>query len=362
MKRLEWNGVDPRWARQDAMQVPSLPIRLALMFLVVAVTTVFVRSSADVASAKPARHPSVVQSAPCATSSRSGSPVTITLRADIQNSLIAPVCIDGQGPFHLLVDTGASATALTTSVTARLHLPNAGAPQQFFGVGRPLDGQPVTVKGWSLGSLQLAPQVVYSLKLGLPSRVDGLLGSDVLSRFGAIRLDYDQAQLIVAGSEGPVPSAQEVQGNVGHQLPAAFARYHPQTVLPLTVEEFDGAAVATAAVVIGPRTLQLEVDSGSDLSAIARSETGDLGLVPEGDGVQVQGIGSSVKAARERVRAWSFGPVHLVPEDLISVDLPNPPGTPGIDGLLGADVLSQFRAVIIDYTDGTLAVDQVPLV
>ena len=337
------------------MSAPHFHSSPGLVRLVVATTVVVLIAGACGNSLSIRGHSAGGQIRSCSVSTTSASTVTISLSADINNELTAQVCIAGQGPFHLLVDTGASATALDSSVTSRLHLAKAGPPQQFFGVGRPLEGQPVKVSRWNLGGLRLAPQIVYSEHLGLSPHVDGLLGSDVLSRFGAIRLDYDQAQLIVARSEGPALSKQVIQGDAGHRLPAAFARYQPQAILPLTVVDFDGAAVATATVNVGPRTLLFEIDSGSTRSAIATSEAAGLGLTPEPGQVQVEGVGGSANATLERFSAWSLGSVRLVPEDLISV------GLPGLDGLLGADVLSQFRAVTIDYTDATLAIDQIPV-
>ena len=291
-----------------------------------------------------------------------GSATTIDLQASIENSLIAPVCIDGRGPFHLLIDTGASATAIDSKIAGRLHLASVGPSRQFFGIGRPLSGRPVRIGAWSVGPVPLTPQVVYELNLSLGPHIDGLLGSDVLSRFGAIRLDYDQGQLIVDGPEGPSRRMQVIEGRPGSPLPSVFARYQPQAVLPITVADFDGAAVAIASVTVGSSTMQLEIDSGSNTSAVATSKTAGLGLAPVPGKVRVEGIGGAVKATLERVSSWSLGTVRLVPEDLISVRLPSNSGGPGVDGLLGADVLSQFRAVTIDYSDGTIGVDQIPLV
>jgi hypothetical protein len=299
---------------------------------------------------------------PCGTKRTASPVVAINLSANIDNALTAPVCIDGQGPFPFLIDTGASASALSSSIALRLHLPKDGSPQEFFGIGRSLNGQPVKVDTWSVGSLRLSPQVIYTQHLGLPSHVDGLLGSDVLGRFGAIRLDYDQSQLTVARAEGPPVSSGEVQGHAGQKLPAAFARFQPEEILPLTVFAFGGAVEATAAVNIGPHTFQLAIDSGADVSTIESSETAGLGLTQDHHRIQVQGVGGSASATEERVTSWAVGPVHLVPQDLLSVSLPAGITASGIDGLLGADVLSQFRGVTIDYADGTLGIDQVPVV
>jgi predicted aspartyl protease len=298
----------------------------------------------------------------CATRHSSSPVVAINLSGDFENALTAPVCIDDQGPFPFLIDTGASASALSTSIAARLHLPKDGAAQEFFGIGRSLSGQPVKVDSWSVGPLRLSPQVIYTQHLNLSSHVDGLLGSDVLGRFGAIRLDYDQSQLTVAKTEGPPVASGEVQGHDGQKLPAAFARFEPEEVLPLTVIAFGGAVEATAAVDIGSHTFQLAIDSGADISTIESSETAGLGLSQDHHRIQVQGVGGSAPATEERVSSWTVGPVKLVPQDLISVSLPGVFTGSGIDGLLGADVLSEFRGVTIDYANGTLGIDQVPVV
>ncbi len=217
------------------------------------------------------------------------------------------------------------------------------------------------VDRWNVGPLRLSPQVVYAEHLGLPPHVDGLLGSDVLSRFGTIRLDYDQAQLIVAKAEGPALASGAVQGRIGQQLPAAFASFDPQETLPIAVVTFDGAVEATAPVSIGARTFHLAIDSGADNSTIAASKVRGLGLTQDHRQIQLLGVGGEVSATEERVTSWSVGWVRLVPEDLVATTLPGGWGPSGIDGLLGADVLSQFRGVTIDYADGILGMDQVPV-
>ena len=217
------------------------------------------------------------------------------------------------------------------------------------------------VDKWNVGSLRLSSQVVYSERLGLPQHVDGLLGSDVLSRFGTIRLDYDQAQLIVAKTEGPALASGVVQGRIGQHLPAAFARFEPQETVPIAVMTFDDSVEATAPVTIGTHTFQLVIDSGADNSTIDASNVRGLGLTQDHRQIQLQGIGGSVTATEERVTTWAVGGVRLVPEDLVETKLPGGWSTSVIDGLLGADVLSQFRGVTIDYADGILGIDQVPV-
>ena len=45
------------------------------------------------------------------------------MRRDTRGRLLAPVEINGQGPFHLVVNTGASSCVVTERVAKRLKLP-----------------------------------------------------------------------------------------------------------------------------------------------------------------------------------------------------------------------------------------------
>jgi hypothetical protein len=152
-----------------------------------------------------------------------------------------------------------------------------------------------------------------------------------------------------------------VKGRVGQQLPAAFAHFEPQATVPIAVVTFGGAVEATAPVSIGTHSFQLAVDTGADNSTLATSSVRGLGLTEDHRRIELQGVGGAVTATEERVTTWSVGGVRLVPEDLATTTLPGGWGASGIDGLLGADVLSQFRGLTIDYADGILGMDQVPL-
>lgn len=283
----------------------------------------------------------------------------IQLTGDINNVLTAPVCIDGRGPFPMLVDTGASASGITATLARRLGLGRQGPSQEFFGVGRAIEGSPVGVTSWSVGRLRLKPQVVYSQNVALPGHVDGLLGSDVFSRFGAIRLDYDRAELIISGPEG-APAGARI-GRPG-RLPSFFAQFGPQAELPLQVGRLGGQAVAVVTVTVAEKRLNLVVDSGAGRTTLDPAAASSLHLKPDGPPVEVQGIGGEVSASLDRVPSWSVGLVHLVPEDVVVLSQPAPFATNLTEGLLGSEVLSQFRAVTIDYSDQILAVDQVPVI
>lgn len=312
------------------------------------------------ASPSPPRHQLVSASGSCAAASAPRGPVSIGLQSDVANDLIVPVCIDGHGPYRFLVDTGASASALTSKLASRLGLAADGPVRSFFGVGRTFRGTPYRIRSWSVGAIPLDSQSLYSMPISLPAQVDGLLGSDVLSRFGTIRVDYSSARLVVDSPEGPTAVAFSTTGGVSGHLPKFFAGFHPQVQVPMSVVEVAGQAVATVVVTIGGHHLEMVIDTGAEISAVASTMTPVLGLVPQTTPVTVTGIGGQAKATVQRVGSWSMGSVRLVPEDLVSVQFPA--AAPAqLGGLIGADVLAQFSAVTIDYASGVLALDQVPV-
>ncbi|WP_187645383.1 retropepsin-like aspartic protease [Streptomyces sp. TRM49041] len=111
-----------------------------------------------------------------------------------------PVTIAGEGPFMFALDTGASASVVDDDVAdeAGLRLTGESAPVSgILGSGR----VPVArVNEWKVGDVPLDPGRVAVIDLG-PARgagdIQGLLGSDVLSDFGSIVIDYDEGTLTV---------------------------------------------------------------------------------------------------------------------------------------------------------------------
>ena len=115
------------------------------------------------------------------------------------------VCIDGQGPFPFVLDSGAGQTTIDAGLARRLHLSSAGPASLFAGVGCTGTARPVAVGSWSLDGVALAPQQLTAATLpqiGGKGEPVGLLGSDVLARFGAVRIDFAAGTLVLPGSRG----------------------------------------------------------------------------------------------------------------------------------------------------------------
>jgi aspartyl protease len=112
--------------------------------------------------------------------------------------ILVPVTIDGQGPYDFALDTGAGITLIDTQLANTLQLPVTGNSAQVAGVGGTQDVTPVHVDAWNAGTISLPSANIgrtglASFKQG--SGVRGLLGSDILSSFGKITINYDTGQL-----------------------------------------------------------------------------------------------------------------------------------------------------------------------
>ncbi len=128
----------------------------------------------------------------------------ITIPADIRHGdqgsilVVVEALIQGKGPYPMALDTGASITLIDRQLAIRLGLADSGPAEQITGIGGAERIIPVKVTQWSLGKAQLPAMTVASASLTQLKRsagVDGLLGSDVLDRFGAITIDYADSQV-----------------------------------------------------------------------------------------------------------------------------------------------------------------------
>jgi hypothetical protein len=81
----------------------------------------------------------------------------------------------------------------------RLSLPPVGAAQHVAGVSCGTTTQPVHVDSWQVGATPLPAQNLDGIALAIPGLI-GLLGSDVLCRFGTITVDYAGGRLILNGT------------------------------------------------------------------------------------------------------------------------------------------------------------------
>ncbi|MBV9365565.1 MAG: retropepsin-like domain-containing protein [Solirubrobacterales bacterium] len=122
-------------------------------------------------------------------------PVVILKARDGETLALARVIVHGRA-FPFLIDTGSSATLVDVALARKLHLKTIGGRIKVTGVGCSETARKVRLSRWSIGG-QALPSIVAtsSVIAGANGKAFGLLGSDVLSHFGAIGLDYAHGQL-----------------------------------------------------------------------------------------------------------------------------------------------------------------------
>ncbi|SFD06627.1 retropepsin-like aspartic protease [Streptomyces aidingensis] len=109
-----------------------------------------------------------------------------------------PVSIAGEGPFLFALDTGASTSVVDTDVAEGVGLPRTGEERSVSGILGTGEVPVAEVERWEVGGVALDPGEVTVVDLGPPrggGGIQGLLGSDVLSDFGTITVDYDEGVL-----------------------------------------------------------------------------------------------------------------------------------------------------------------------
>ncbi len=136
----------------------------------------------------------------------SGAQVPLTiLRAGDQALAFVPVYIDGQGPFAFALDTGASHSLIEKRLADRLGLPTDNRAVRLSGITAVATGRQVWVGRWKVGEVALPARLLVTLDLNqndTESGMQGLLGSDVLSQFGRVTIDYKNGTLTLGGGPG----------------------------------------------------------------------------------------------------------------------------------------------------------------
>jgi predicted aspartyl protease len=122
-------------------------------------------------------------------------PLLVITARDGEVVALAKVVIHGRA-FPFVIDTGASRTLVDLSLARQLHLRTVGKPTKVSGVGCTSASRNVRLARWRVGGQPLPAIIATSTKVSFAGgRAIGLLGSDVLARFGAARLDYRHAEL-----------------------------------------------------------------------------------------------------------------------------------------------------------------------
>ena len=282
-------------------------------------------------------------------------PLTVSTVAG-QTAESVNVCIGSLGPFPFVLDSGAGESTIDAKLAKRLHLAVAGPSSLFAGVGCTGTAQPVQVPSWSMDGVALDSQQLTSATLpeiGGKGEPDGLLGSDVLGRFGAVRIDFATGALTLPGAEGaPLSGTASYTGPTGP--PPTSLTQGEGTTVPLTVSPVAGDVSLSVPVRFhgGPQR-SFVVDTGSSQSVIASSVARAESL-PGTDLAQRQAtVCSTITVPLVHSGSWSVPGQVLYPQLVGETDF-GVISAGGTEGLLGSDQLRRYGWVVLDYAGGRL--------
>jgi len=110
---------------------------------------------------------------------------------------LVPVQINGHA-FTFALDTGAAGSLIDSQAAKLIQIPKTGAKERGAGVKCTFTAATVKVTSWRVGTIKLPPATIVSVNLPFGNAhrgVQGLLGSDMLSRFDTVTIDYDHGIL-----------------------------------------------------------------------------------------------------------------------------------------------------------------------
>lgn len=265
----------------------------------------------------------LLASAPPSSCSSPTIPLTTSV-VDGQAQESVNVCIKGH-PYPFIIDTGAVQSSVNTELAADLGLATVGPKQTFAGLGCLGSYRQVEMSGWSLSGVPLDPAVVSAqTPLGMGKAV-GLLGADVLSRFGSVRLDFAAKRLVLGA---PAAAGTTITGHVTRGA---------------------NNVAMTVPVRVAGRTRTFLVDTGASQSAVDSSVA-----LPSAGVSEIQDTDcSQTTVPVVNTGRWSLAGARLASEQVGSTAF-GALRSAGITGLLGDDELVRHPWVIINFRTSQL--------
>lgn len=256
--------------------------------------------------------------------------IPISLESDI---VLVPVRLAPKGRvFSFLLDTGAELTAVDPKIAAELHL-QPGEDVDVLTVGEGHKVPTVRLNQLQIGSLRIPPLQAASYDLGalaeaLESRVDGVLGVDILSRF-PFTIDFTRKEVTIWKSG---------------QVPQLYKRSRS------TLRPGKGGYLVPV-LISGVFRCELLLDSGTNLTQLPRNMWQRL-LVVWHPHKMLAGVSSTGQKQASsylvRLESLVIGNFKLAkPVVRFVQDIPRGTfGEPDAPGLLGTDILRQFIVTV----------------
>jgi hypothetical protein len=275
-------------------------------------------------------------------------PVTIS-NFDEGKAVFANVCVGGKGPFPFFIDTGSAGSEVDGKLAEELDLEKAGKTQVAGGAGCGFTTQPVRMPAWSVAGIPLEGQsfgAVDDAAIYKANGAVGTIGSDVLARFGAVRIDYKAETMTVEGTERePIGGLAEAARG---PLPKGLVKGTPKIVAPMVVQALPGSVTMRVEVSFGNgRPLAFLPDTGAPRAGyIDPVRAKALGLKSSGQSYKERTFCSTSEVPGVESGEWSIAGEPLRPQPL--------PATPLIrsvlaDGLIGGRTFDEYGSVVFDY-------------
>lgn len=263
-------------------------------------------------------------------------PTQLDTRRDRNEHMLAPVSINGQGPFSFLLDTGANVSCISHRLMERLDLKSAENLLVHTVVG--VRQRPMV----TLDRLQVGPRDRRKVRApALPITqldVDGILGIDWLKGQRLV-LDFKNSRMEITRS-------QQDEAHLGRVMVVPARRRHGQ----LTIVDAD----------LGGKRISAIIDSGAQ-STLCNQKLRDLVRVQEARKgrpepprfVRMESLagesftGEAMFLPFLRLGGLHLGNVQVTYADMHVFDIWGLKDVPAL--LIGMDLLSQFEQVALDF-------------
>ena len=149
-----------------------------------------------------ARAPEAPPAAPPETAAEPGPEFATPTRLDKVGRVIAPVVINGRGPFRFVLDTGANRSVISAATADALGLvPHPDAQANVHGITGSASLPVVDVASLAVGDLRFENQRMPVLSSPVFAGVDGILGIDCLQE-ARIEVDFERDRVTIRRSGG----------------------------------------------------------------------------------------------------------------------------------------------------------------
>ncbi|MCM2311080.1 MAG: retroviral-like aspartic protease family protein [Steroidobacteraceae bacterium] len=139
-----------------------------------------------------------VEESPVASGPVFATPTTL----DRAGRIVAPIEINGRGPFRFILDTGANRSALSEATAVLLGLaPESGSTVAVHGITGSAELPVVRVQQFRAGDLVIENQQLPVLPAAVFGNTDGILGIDALQDV-RIEVDFEHDTVVIRRSSG----------------------------------------------------------------------------------------------------------------------------------------------------------------